>query len=117
MANVAFLGTGLLGSAMVEGLLRRGNTVTVWNRTESKAHALERAGARVAATAADAVAGAQRVHMTLPDDAVVDAMLAQIRPRLERDAVVLDHSTTSAPGAKARVEKLQRDRVRFLHAP
>ena len=41
MATVAFLGTGLLGSGMVEGMLRRGDAVTVWNRTESKARALE----------------------------------------------------------------------------
>src|SRR5258708_6669416 len=39
MARVAFLGTGLLGSAMVEGMLLRGDEVTVWNRTESKARA------------------------------------------------------------------------------
>ena len=50
MADVAFIGTGLLGSAMVEGMLKRGDSVTVWNRTESKARALEAAGARVAAS-------------------------------------------------------------------
>src|SRR4026208_633321 len=46
MADVAFIGTGLLGSAMVEGMLKRGDSVTVWNRTEAKARALEAAGAR-----------------------------------------------------------------------
>jgi 3-hydroxyisobutyrate dehydrogenase-like beta-hydroxyacid dehydrogenase len=105
---------------MVEGLLRRGNTVTVWNRTEAKARALEGAGATVAASAADAVADAEHVHMTLPDDAVVDAMLSQIRPRLAAGAIVIDHSTTSPPGAKARVERLNAssaNRVKFLHAP
>ena len=51
MAKVAFIGTGLLGSAMVEGMLRRGDTVTVWNRTEAKARALEAKGAKVAASA------------------------------------------------------------------
>src|SRR5258706_477415 len=61
MANVAFLGTGLLGSAMVEGMLRRGDAVTVWNRTASKAPALESQGATVAASPGDAVAGADRV--------------------------------------------------------
>src|SRR6266487_336230 len=74
MANVAFIGPGLLGSGMVEGMLRRGDAVTVWNRTESKARALEQFGARVAATPADAVAGADRVHMTLPDDDVVESV-------------------------------------------
>src|SRR6266851_5437619 len=55
MASVGFLGTGMLGGAMVEGMLRRGDAVTVWNRTEAKARALEAFGAKVAATPADAV--------------------------------------------------------------
>jgi len=117
MATVAFLGTGLLGSGIVEGMLRRGDTVAVWNRTESKARALEALGAKVAATPADAVAGADRVHMTLPDDPVVDEMMAAVRPRLERDAVVVDHSTTSPRGAAGRVVAMAQAGVRFLHAP
>jgi 3-hydroxyisobutyrate dehydrogenase len=116
MANVAFIGTGLLGSAMVEGMLRRGDAVTVWNRTEAKARALEKLGARVAATPADAVADAERVHMTLPDDAVVDEIVAAFMPRLRRDATVIDHSTTAPKATKARVERLNGS-VRFLHAP
>jgi 3-hydroxyisobutyrate dehydrogenase-like beta-hydroxyacid dehydrogenase len=117
MATVAFLGTGLLGSGMVEAMLRRGDAVTVWNRTEAKARALEASGAAVAATPGDAVAGADRVHMTLPDDAVVDQLIAAVRPRLRRDAVVIDHSTTSPRGAAARVASMARSGVRFLHAP
>jgi 3-hydroxyisobutyrate dehydrogenase-like beta-hydroxyacid dehydrogenase len=117
MAIVGFLGTGLLGSGMVERMLRRGDAVTVWNRTASKARALEPLGAKVAATAADAVAGAEHVHMTLPDDAVVDEMLAQIAPRLRKDAIVIDHSTTSPRGTKARIPRLNAAGVRFIHAP
>ena len=117
MASVAFLGTGLLGSAMVEGMLRRGDAVTVWNRTEAKARALEAAGAKVAATPGDAVAGAERVHMTLPDDAVVDEMMAAVVPRLRRDALVADHSTTSPRGTSARLTKLRDAGVKFVHAP
>jgi len=117
MATVAFLGTGLLGSGIVEGMLRRGDTVAVWNRTESKARALEPLGAKVAATPADAAAGADRVHMTLPDDAVVDELIDAIRPRLRSDAVVVDHSTTSPRGTAARVAAMQQAGIRFLHAP
>ena len=47
MASVAFLGTGMLGGAMVEGMLRRGDAVTVWNRTEAKARALETFGCEI----------------------------------------------------------------------
>ena len=117
MSNVAFIGTGLLGSGMVEGLLGRGDAVTVWNRTENKARALEAFGAKVAATPADAVAAADRVHMTLPDDAVVDEIVAGFKSRLRPTAIVIDHTTTAPAATKGRVAKLNRDGVRFLHAP
>ena len=117
MTQVAFIGTGRLGTAMVEGMLRRGDAVAVWNRTGAKACALERFGATVAATPADAVAGADHVHMTLSDDAVVDEIVGSVRSNLKRDATVIDHSTTSPQGTRARVERLNQSGVRFIHAP
>jgi 3-hydroxyisobutyrate dehydrogenase len=117
MATVGFIGTGLLGSGMVERMLRRGDAVTIWNRTEAKARALEPLGAKVAKTAADAAAGANRVHMTLPDDGVVDRIVEMIRPSLGNETVVVDHSTTSPRGTAARVRRLNADGVRFVHAP
>jgi 3-hydroxyisobutyrate dehydrogenase-like beta-hydroxyacid dehydrogenase len=117
MANVAFLGTGMLGGAMVEGMLRRGDAVTVWNRTEAKARALQAYGATVAATPGDAVADAERVHLTLPDDEVVDQIVAVMTPRLSQGAIVIDHTTASPPGTKARVARLNAAGVKFLHAP
>ena len=117
MANVAFIGTGLLGSAMVEGMLRRGDTVTVWNRTESKARALESSGARVARTPADAVGGASRVHMTLPDDAVVEEIVGGFKARLAPNTIVVDHSTTAPRRTKDRVSRFAAEGIRFLHAP
>jgi 3-hydroxyisobutyrate dehydrogenase len=117
MASVAFLGTGLLGGAMVEGMLRRGDLVTVWNRTEAKARALESFGAKVAATPGDAVAGADRVHMTLPDDEIVEQIVAAFTPRLTAGAIVIDHTTASPRGTKARVARLNAAGVKFLHAP
>ena len=37
MTSLAFLGTGLLGSAFVEAASTRGDSITVWNRTAHKA--------------------------------------------------------------------------------
>jgi 3-hydroxyisobutyrate dehydrogenase-like beta-hydroxyacid dehydrogenase len=102
---------------MVEGMLRRGDVVTVWNRTVSKARALEKCGARVAATPADAVRAAGRVHMTLSDDTAVDGMLEQIASALAPEAVVIDHTTTAPTGTIARYAEMERRGVRFLHAP
>jgi 3-hydroxyisobutyrate dehydrogenase len=115
--SVAFLGTGLLGGGMVERMLAQGQQVTVWNRTASKLEALRAAGAKVAASAGDAVAGADRVHLALTDDAVVDAILASVRPRLEKSAIVVDHSTTAPLTTKGRATRLTSDGVAFLHAP
>src|SRR4051812_25700311 len=92
--RLAWLGTGLLGSGMVRRVLASGTPVTVWNRTEAKARALERDGARVAASPAAAVRGADRVHIVLSEDAVVDEVIEQIAGALDRNAIVIDHSTT-----------------------
>lgn len=117
MAKLAFLGTGLLGSAMAEGMLKRGDSVTVWNRTASKAQALEKFGATVAPTPEEAVGAADRVHMTFPDDAVVDGVLSAALPRLRKDAVVIDHTTTAPRETAARYARMQQRGIRFVHAP
>jgi len=114
---IALLGTGLLGTGFVRAALGRGEAVTVWNRTASKAEALGREGAVVAATPAEAVRGASRVHLVLIDDAAVDAVLEQLLPGLEPGAVILDHSTT-APGPTAeRAKRMAAKGIDFLHVP
>jgi 3-hydroxyisobutyrate dehydrogenase-like beta-hydroxyacid dehydrogenase len=117
MEHVTFLGTGLLGGAMVERMVAQGQHVTVWNRTASKLEALRAAGAAVAATAGDAVNGADRIHLALTDDTVVDAILAEVVPRLARNAILIDHSTTSPVKTRDRAARLVSNGVAFLHAP
>lgn len=117
MPTIAFLGTGLLGAAFVEAACRRGESVTAWNRTPEKARALEAFGARAAATPADAVRGAERVHLVLSDDAVVEDILAQCRAALAPGAVVIDHSTTQPARTAERSVRLNAEGVRYLHCP
>jgi 3-hydroxyisobutyrate dehydrogenase len=114
---IAFLGMGLLGSNFVRALRRRGEDVQVWNRSPDKARALEADGARAFADPADAVRGAARVHLTLPDDAVVDDVLERARPGLAADVVLVDHSTTSTQGALARIARWRERGITFVHAP
>ena len=52
---VSVLGLGRMGTAFAELFLRNGNSVTVWNRTPGRADALAAAGAKAAATPAEAV--------------------------------------------------------------
>ena len=117
MSRIALLGTGLLGSGVARRLLKQGHSVTVWNRTASKARALASDGATVAASAAAAVDGAERVHIIVSEDAVVDPLLDEIAPALTRGAIVIDHSTTLPAATAARAERMTARGVRFLHAP
>lgn len=117
MPPIAFLGTGLLGSGFVEAALQRGDRVQVWNRTAAKAQALEAFGARATATPADAVRGAERVHLVLPDDAVVESVIAALRPGLAPSAIILDHSTTLPARTAERSRRLNADGVPYLHCP
>ena len=117
MANIAFLGTGLLGSALAEAAAKRGDRVTVWNRTPAKAQALEKFGIRVAASPADAVRGAARAHLVLKDDEVVEDVIAKLRSGLDANAIIVDHTTTQPARTAARAERLAAERVRYLHCP
>ncbi|MCX7162025.1 MAG: NAD(P)-binding domain-containing protein [Rhodocyclales bacterium] len=117
MANIAFLGTGLLGAAFAEAAAKRGDSVTVWNRTAGKAQALAASGIAVAATPAGAVRGASRVHLTLKDDAVVDAIIAALRPGLAAGAILIDHSTTLPALTAQRSAALAAAGLQYLHCP
>src|SRR5262245_23983759 len=100
MATIAVLGTGLLGAGMVENLLAKGERVVVWNRTAAKTAPLVAKGAVAAADPAEAVRGADRVHLVLTADDAVDATIAALRPGLAAGVYVIDHST-NLPGRVA----------------
>lgn len=117
MTDIAFLGTGLLGSAFVEAAAARGDRIAVWNRTAAKARALEHLGVRVAETPEDAVRGAARVHLVLKDDAVVDEVIAALRPGLNSSAIIVDHTTTQPALTAARSGRLASEGVHYLHCP
>ena len=114
---IAYLGTGLLGSAFVRALLARGESVNVWNRSPEKAKVLEQYGARAFASAAAAAAGADRVHLTLSEDGAVDAVLADIEPALSPEVPVVDHTTTAPGPTGERVRRMDAKGFAFLHAP
>lgn len=113
----AFLGMGLLGSNFVKAMLRKGEAVQVWNRTASKATALEEFGAKAFEDVADAVNGAQVVHLTLRDDTSVDEVLALAEKGLQPGAFIIDHTTTSPEGAIERTKNWKAKGLTYLHAP
>lgn len=114
---VTFIGTGLLGANFTRALLKRGEKVNVWNRTADKAKALEQYGAKAFDNVADAVKGSQRIHVALSDDKAVDEVLEKAAAGLEPGDIIVDHTTTSAPGAAKRYAYWKQKGNPYIHAP
>jgi len=113
----AFLGMGLLGSNFVKAMLQKGQQVNVWNRTFSKAKALEKDGAKAFDDVKDAVKDADTIHLTLKDDESVNEVLAMAESALHHGATIIDHTTTSKKGAIERTKKWKERGFTYLHAP
>ena len=113
----AFLGMGLLGSNFVKAMLQKGDTVQVWNRTATKAKALEQYGAKAFDNSYEAVQGADVIHVTLKDDATVDEVLEAASKGFQPGAVIIDHTTTSVKGAIQRTRRWKSKGFTYLHTP
>jgi 3-hydroxyisobutyrate dehydrogenase len=72
---VAVIGSGIMGSAMARNLVAAGIDTRVWDRSPSATGPLADAGAVVAASAPDAVKGADVVITMLPTADVLDSVI------------------------------------------
>ncbi len=119
--SVAFLGLGVMGGPMAGHLAKAGHAVTVWNRTpdKAKAWAVNNPG-RIAATAAEAAAGAHFVFACVGDDDSVRAVTTGpdgAFAGMGRGAVFIDHTTASATVARDCHAAAQAHGIHFLDAP
>jgi 3-hydroxyisobutyrate dehydrogenase len=103
MQHIAFIGLGNMGAPMAHNLLRAGYQVSVYDLSAAAIDALASAGARGAASAADAVREADIVISMLPANDHVrelylgtDGVLAAASPK----ALLIDCSTIAADVAK-----------------
>src|ERR1039458_1984547 len=95
---VALLGAGIMGGGMGRSILREPLALRAWNRTVSRAKALEPDGAQIALSPAEAVADAQVIVTMLADaDAVPEAMTAAA-PALQDGQIWAQVSTVGLAG-------------------
>lgn len=114
---MAQLGTGLMGAAFARAARERGEDVAVWNRSPDKARALEAYGAKAFADAAHAVRGASQIHLTLADDASVDAVLEPLAEVVDKETRIIDHSTTAPTPTAERYARWAKRGIFFAHVP
>jgi len=74
-AAVAVVGAGIMGSAMARNLVAAGQVTAVWDRSASTTGPLAEAGAVIAASAQDAVRGAEVVITMLPTADAVESVI------------------------------------------
>ena len=115
--KIAFLGTGLMGSGFVRRLRATGHEVNVWNRSAAKARVLEADGAHAFDDPAVALAGAERIHLSLSDDASVDAVLEPLAAAIPAATWIVDHTTTAVRPTAERVARWNARGMTFVHAP
>ncbi|MGH7774797.1 MAG: NAD(P)-dependent oxidoreductase [Candidatus Binatia bacterium] len=120
MANLGFVGLGVMGSRMVKRLLDAGHTVTGHNRTKSKAQWLVNAGMKWANTPrAAAQAGDLVFTMVTNTEALqavtdgADGILAGLGP----GKVYIDMSTVSPAASREIAQQVSTKGAKMLDAP
>lgn len=115
LPTIGWIGLGHMGAPMAANLARAGFSVAVFNRTPR-----EVPGARVAATAAEAAAGADLVVTMLSDDAALEAVLfgaGGVAATLVPGQVLATMGTVSPKLAESVAARLAKRGVDAVDAP
>jgi 3-hydroxyisobutyrate dehydrogenase-like beta-hydroxyacid dehydrogenase len=120
MANLGFVGLGVMGSEMVDRLLSKGHAVTGYNRTRAKADRLIEKGMKWADSPRAVAAAADVVFSRVTNSAALqtivegpDGLLAGLAP----GKIYIDISTVSPDYSRLLAEKVRAKGADMLDAP
>jgi 3-hydroxyisobutyrate dehydrogenase-like beta-hydroxyacid dehydrogenase len=115
--ELAFIGLGGMGAGMAHCLRAAGFPLVVHNRTSAKTAPLAEAGARVAASSAEAARDAHIVILSLSDQPAVEQVLfGELSGWLRPGALVVDTSTVSPTYSADANERLAQTGARRVEA-
>ena len=114
---IALLGTGLLGAAIGERLLRSGHGLRVWNRNPERCAALVTLGAELAGDPATAVQAADLVITVLSDGPVTAAVLLEQAGGALAGRLVLQMATIAPNESQALAAALAEQGASYLEVP
>jgi len=120
MANLGFIGLGVMGSEMVDRLLAKGHTVTGHNRTRAKAEWLVKKGMKWADSPREVAVAADVILSMVTNSSALaaitegpDGILAGISP----GKVLVDISTVSPAFSKETAAKLRAKGADMVDSP
>jgi 3-hydroxyisobutyrate dehydrogenase-like beta-hydroxyacid dehydrogenase len=117
---VGLIGLGLMGKPMGMNLLKAGFSLTVWNRTASRADELVAAGAKLAPSPRELGANSEIVLSIVSDPAALEEVLWGQKGAMQgfqRGSIYVDSSTVSPTLARKVASACVERGVRFLDAP
>lgn len=124
--QIAFIGLGVMGGPMAGHLARAGYAITAYNRSAERAGkwrdawAAEGLEAGFAATPGEAARGADIVFTCVGnDDDLAQVTLSEsgVLGAMQRGALLVDHTTTSADMARRLAEACSAKGIGFVDAP
>ena len=120
MAELGYVGLGVMGSSVTRRLLAAGHTVHVWNRTREKAEPLLEAGAQWADSPREVAERAEIVFTMVTNTAAVravfdgeDGILAGLTP----GKIYIDMSTASPANSRSLAEQVDAVGAQMLDSP
>ena len=117
--KIAFIGTGLMGFPMASNLLKKKLNLKVFSRTLDKAKPLEKLGAIISNSLAEAVKDADIIITMLTDDEAVEKVLGneEFLDNLKTSSTVIDMSSIKPKNAIQFGKMLKEKNIHFLDAP
>lgn len=114
--KISFIGVGDMGKYMALNLVKKGLTVTVFNRSGKGFEDFEALGAS-ASTDINRAAEADLIFLCLTDDAAVKSTVQALLPLLNAGQTIVDCSTISYQTTLTLARLLEEAGVDFLDAP
>jgi 3-hydroxyisobutyrate dehydrogenase-like beta-hydroxyacid dehydrogenase len=118
--SIGFIGLGIMGQPMALNLAQAGYKLAVYNRTRSKSEPLERAGARVVSSPAEAAREADVIITIVSDSAAVEEVVTGkggVLETIRSGAVLIDSSTISPVVSRRLACRLAGKGAHMLDAP
>ena len=119
MANIGFIGLGIMGTPMAANLIAGGHALTVQTRSKVPQSLLD-AGARAAASGADVAAASDIIIVMVPDTPDVEAVLfgeQGVAAGLSPGKIVVDMSSISPVATKDFAARINALDCEYLDAP
>ena len=120
MADIGFIGLGIMGHAMAENLIGEGFDTIVWNRTPSRADDLVALGATAASSPGEVAREADIVMICVSDTPDVEAVVFGpdgVSSGISAGSLIIDHSTISAGATKDFAARIADHGANWLDAP